>query len=113
MTDVNQLFADDLIDLIDRTFQNAYVARMSGKSETELIIEHDIEAASENVDDNVQDCARKTIMCAVRAVDNQIGFHTAHERLIDQVKGKVDKIIRGEARKQARRMQQQQQRALD
>jgi UDP-N-acetylglucosamine transferase subunit ALG13 len=94
-------FADKLIDLIDRTFHNAYLKRMAGVTETELLIDHDIEAAYHDVDVSVRHAARKTILSACRAVDSAIPFHHAHEFLIDQLHAEIDRLVKKEARKHA------------
>ena len=84
-----QQFADDLINLIDRAFENAFRKRIEGISETELLIEHDIEAAYCMVDESLQQTARKSITAAVRAVDANISFHEARAYLDSLLRNEV------------------------
>jgi hypothetical protein len=97
-------FADDLISKIDLTFQRAYYAHINGVSETELLIDFDIEAAWANVDKHIVSVGRKTIKSAVSAVDKRLPFDLAHQYLVDRLHKRVDTIIR--KREQQRAMDQ-------
>jgi hypothetical protein len=101
--DAQEKFAEDLISLIERTFIRAYTSRINGMTEDEMLIFHDIEAAARNVDKTIVQTCRATIRCAVRAVDSKVQFDQAHQYLVDQLRSKVDKIIKRNNRKQQRR----------
>lgn len=96
-------FADHLIAQIDSTFQRAYVSRINGMSEDEMLIYHDIEAAYRGVDKHVVETCRKTIRSAVKAVDSKVPFDQAHQYLVDQLHEHVDKLVKSNNRKNRRK----------
>jgi hypothetical protein len=88
-----RIFADRLIDLIERTFFHAYFARAHGVPETALLIDYDIEAAYLGVDAEIVDTCRKTIKSAVAAVEQKVAFAPARAYLLSQVQAKVAELI--------------------
>ena len=94
-------FAEDLIALIERTFHRAFVARINGVTQEQMIIEHDIEAAYRCIDKTIAETGRLTIQSAVKAVDARVPFNQAHDFLINQLKTRVARIINRNNKKKA------------
>jgi hypothetical protein len=90
---------NDLADLVRATFMHAYRKRLCGASEQELIIEHDIEAAYEGIDERVRETARCAIHTAVIAAEHGIPFAQACELLSQQIEESVDKLLLGTKRR--------------
>jgi hypothetical protein len=84
---------NDLAALVRVTFMHAYRKRLCGVSEQELIIEHDIEAAYEDIDEQVRTTARCAIHTAVTAAERGIPFAQACEQLSQQIEKSVDKLL--------------------
>jgi hypothetical protein len=77
--------ADQLVQLIMRTFFFSYFSRMNGMTLDELLISHDIEAAGCGADTKLQQTARLAIRSAVNAVDKGVPYPIAHNCLLDQI----------------------------
>jgi hypothetical protein len=94
-------FAEQLVVFIDRTFQHAYCARMIGVTETELLIDLDIDAAYHGTEPHILDVIRKTVKNAVRAVDAHVDYPLAHKFLLTQLRTHIDQLIAEQADRQA------------
>jgi hypothetical protein len=86
-------FADDLKRLIMHIFFFSYFAHANGMSETELIIDYDIEAAYNNTDMHVQNSCRRTIKSACDAVDEGVPYNDAHGYLNEQLDNRIKRLL--------------------
>jgi hypothetical protein len=94
--------AEDLIVLIATTFHRAYWAHARGVSQTAILIDYDIEgAANLDLDRDVFNTGRKTIVSACAAVDDRIDYTTAHNYLMQNIHEGVQKLLKTRTRKEA------------
>lgn len=92
--DLDQLaLANDFCELVAATFFTAYFSRANGMTSTEMLISYDIEAAFDDIDENVRDTMRKTISSACKAVDEGVDFETASAYLARKMKHKITEIL--------------------
>ena len=92
-------FAGQMMTLIMRSFFNAYYMHANGVGETELLIDYDIEAAYNEVDEHLRDTIRNTIKSAVKAVDNGVDYATAQSYLNSQLNHRIDILLKPNSRK--------------
>lgn len=87
------VFAADFVEILIRTFFFAYYSHLNGVSESELLIDFDIEAAYTCTDKQVAESQRTTIKAAVIAVDARVPFCVAQHHLRSQLTRHIDSLL--------------------
>lgn len=89
-----RLAAQRLMRLIMRTFFQAFHMRTYGRTEDEMLIEYDIEAAGFGVDRVIADITRTSIRIACNAVEAKLPFDECWTYLLERMELRVVELLK-------------------